>query len=63
MLVVTGIILASVFYPEHTKASILAGIDEPTGNVYDDLYVAEENATSISGSYQTTDENNTGAQK
>ena len=37
MLFVTGTLLASVLYPEDTEASILSGIDEPTGNAYDDL--------------------------
>ena len=51
MVVVTAILLASMLYPGDTKASILSGIDEPTGNAYDDLYLAEEeNATSTSGS-------------
>jgi hypothetical protein len=59
MLVVTGILLASAFYPEDTKASILGGIDEPTGSAYDDLYLAEEeNAIITSGLNQTANENN-----
>jgi hypothetical protein len=63
MLMVTGILLACTLYPENTKASILSGIDEPTGNAYDDLYAAEaENATSTSGSNTTSSENNTGIQ-
>jgi hypothetical protein len=64
ILVVTGILLASVFNPEDVRASILSGIDEPTGNAYDDLFVAEEeNATFTSASNQTTNDNNTGIQK
>jgi hypothetical protein len=64
MLIITGIVFASVLHPEATKASILSGIDEPTGNAYDDLYVAEEeNATFTSESNQTANENNTGTQK
>lgn len=64
ILVVTGISLASVFNPEDVRASILSGIDEPTGNAYDDLFVAEEeNATFTSESNQTTNDNNTGIQK
>lgn len=64
MLLVTGILLASVFNPEDTRASILSGIDEPTGNAYDDLFVAEEeNATFTSGSNETANENNTGTRK
>ena len=65
MLMITGILFVSVFYPEDTKATILSGIDEPTGNAYEDLYVAEEeeqNATSSppsSGINQTAIENNT----
>ena len=68
MLVITGILFVLVFYPEHTQATILSGIDEPTGNAYEDLYVAEEeqqNATSSppsSGINQTAIENNTGIQ-
>jgi hypothetical protein len=42
----------------------LSGIDEPTGNAYEDLYFAEEgNATSTSGLNQTANENNTNVQK
>jgi hypothetical protein len=64
MLVITGILLASVVYPEDTKASILGGIDEPTGNAYEDLYFAEEgNATNTSVINQTANENNTKVQK
>lgn len=64
MLVVTGILLASVFNTEDTRASILSGIDEPTGNAYDDLFVAEEeNATFTSRSNETANENNTGTRK
>ena len=63
MLFVTGTLLASALYPEDTEASILSGIDEPTGNAYDDLYAAEaENATSTSGSNTISSENNTGIQ-
>jgi hypothetical protein len=42
MLVITGILLASVLYLEDTKASILGGIDEPTGSAYDDLYLQKK---------------------
>ena len=66
MLMITGILFVSMFYPEDIKATILSGIDEPTGNAYEDLYVAEEekaeNATSSppsSGINQTAIENNT----
>lgn len=46
MLIITGILFASVFYPEDTKVTILSGMDEPAGNAYEDLYFAEEeNAT------------------
>ena len=63
ILMITGILLASAPYPDDTKASILGGIDEPTGNAYDDMYAAEaENATSTSGSNTTSSENNTGIQ-
>jgi len=59
MLIITGILFASVFYPEDAKATILSGMDEPTGNAYEDLYFAEEeNATIKSGSNQTTNTNN-----
>jgi hypothetical protein len=63
ILMITGILLVLVPYPDDTKASILSGIDEPTGNAYDDMYAAEaENATSTSGSNTTSSDNNTGVQ-
>ena len=63
ILMITGILLASALYPDDTMASILSGIDEPTGNAYDDMYAAEvENTTSTSGSNTTSSENNTGIQ-
>jgi hypothetical protein len=63
ILMITGILLASALYPDDTKASILGGIDEPTGNAYEDMYAAEaENATSTSGSNRTSSKNNTGIQ-
>jgi hypothetical protein len=63
-LLITGILLAFMLCPEDTKASILAGIDEPTGNAYDDLYFAEEgNSTITSGLNQTANKNNTEVQK
>jgi hypothetical protein len=63
MLVITGILLA-LLYPDDTNASILSGIDEPTGSAYDDLYFAEEgNATITSGLNQTANENNTDVQE
>jgi hypothetical protein len=64
ILAIAGMLLASVFNPEDIRASILSGIDEPTGNAYDDLFVAEEeNATFPSESNQTANENNTDMQK
>jgi hypothetical protein len=63
VLMIAEILLASAFYPDDTKASILSGIDEPTGNAYEDMYAAEaENATSASGLNTTSSENNTGIQ-
>ena len=60
VLIFTGILYGSIFYPVDTKATILSGIDEPTGNAYEDVYIAEEeNATIASGSNQTTDTNTT----
>jgi hypothetical protein len=60
MLLITGILFGSLFYPEDTKATILSGIDEPTGNAYEDVYIAEEDNTTItSGSNQTINTNNT----
>ena len=60
VLIITGILYGSIFYPVDTKATILSGIDEPTGNAYEDVYIAEEeNATITSGSNQTTDTNTT----
>ena len=62
-IIVTGILFAFVLYPEDANASILSGIDEPTGNAYEDTYVAEEeNATFTSGSNQTANDNITGTQ-
>lgn len=61
MLLVTGILFGLLFYPENTKATILSGLDEPTGNAYEDAYIAEEieeNTTITSGSNQTMDTNN-----
>jgi len=58
VLIITGILYGSIFYPVDTKATILSGIDEPTGNAYEDVYIAEEeNATITSGSNQTTNTN------
>ena len=38
----------------------MSGIDEPTGNAYENLYIEEEeNATITLGSNQTTNMNNT----
>ena len=60
VLIFTGILYGSIFYPVDTNATILSGIDEPTGNAYEDVYIAEEeNATIASGSNQTTDTNTT----
>ena len=55
MLLIIGILFGSLFYPEDTKATILSGIDEPTGNAYEDVYIADEeqNATNTSDSNQT----------
>jgi hypothetical protein len=55
MLIITGILFGSLLYPGDINATILSGIDEPTGNAYEDVYIAEEeNATITSGSNQTT---------
>ena len=60
VLIITGILYGSIFYPVDTKATILSGIDEPTGNAYEDVYIAEEEtATITSGSNQTTNTNTT----
>ena len=60
MLLIIGILLASLLYPVDTKATILSGIDEPTGNAYEDVFIAEENNTTITpGSNQTINENGT----
>ena len=60
VLIITGILYGSIFYPADTKATILSGIDEPTGNAYEDVYIAEEEkATITSGSNQTTNTNTT----
>jgi hypothetical protein len=63
ILMIAGILFVSTLYPADIEASILSGIDEPTGNAYEDMYAAEaENATSTSGSNRTSTENNTGIQ-
>ena len=59
ILLIAGILFGSLFYPEDTMATILSGIDEPTGNAYEDVYIAEEENTTItSGSNQTMNTNN-----
>jgi len=63
MLIITGILYGLILYPVDTKATILLDIDEPTGNVYEDVYIAEEENTTItSGSNQTTNTNSTRVQ-
>lgn len=59
-LIITGILFASVFHATDVKATILSGIDEPTGNAYEDVYIAaeEKNDTIISGLNQTLHTNN-----
>ena len=58
VLIITGILYGSIFYPVDTKATILSGIDEPTGNAYEDVYIAEEENTTItSGSNQKPNTN------
>ena len=60
VLIFTGILYGSIFYPVDTNATILSGIDEPTGNAYEDVYLAAaETATITSGSNQTTNTNTT----
>jgi hypothetical protein len=61
VLMITGILLVSLFHSEDATASILSGIDEPTGNAYEDLYIAaeEKNITITSGENQTLNSNNT----
>jgi hypothetical protein len=60
VLIFTGLLYGSIFYPLDTNATILSGIDEPTGNAYEDAYIAEEEkATITSGSNQTTNTNTT----
>ena len=62
ILLIAGILFGSLFYPENIAATILSGIDEPTGNAYEDVYIAEEkedNATITTGSNQTMNTNNT----
>ena len=64
VLIITGILYGSIFYPVDTKATILSGIDEPTGNAYEDVYIAEEeNATITSGSNQITNTKSTRVQQ
>lgn len=58
MFLLTGVLVGSLFYPEDTKATVLDGIDEPTGNAYEDVYIAEEENTTIpSGTNQTVNTN------
>lgn len=58
-LIITWILFASVFHATDVKATILSDIDEPTGNAYEDVYIAEEkNDTVISGLNQTLHTNN-----
>ena len=64
ILLIAGILIGSLFYPEDTMATILSGIDEPTGNAYEDVYTAEEeeekdNTTITTGLNQTMNTNNT----
>lgn len=63
ILLIAGILFGSLFYPEDTMATILSGIDEPTGNAYEDVYIAEEeeedNTTITTGLNQTMNTNNT----
>ena len=64
ILLIAGILFGSLFYPEDTTATILSGIDEPTGNAYEDVYIAEEeeeedNTTITTGLNQTMNTNNT----
>jgi hypothetical protein len=63
MFQITGILFGSLFHQEDSKATILSGIDEHTGNAYDDVYIAEEDSTTIpSGSNQTRSTMNTNTQ-
>lgn len=64
VLIITGILFASAFHPLNANATILSGIDEPTGNAYEDLYIAaeEKNITLSSGENQTLNSNNTKTQ-
>ena len=63
ILLIAGILFGSLFYPEDTTTTILSGIDEPTGNAYEDVYIAEEeeedNTTITTGLNQTMNTNNT----
>lgn len=43
---IAGILFALAFHPVNASATILSGIDEPTGNAYEDLYIAVEKKTS-----------------
>lgn len=58
VLMITGVLLVSVFHSEDATATILSGIDEPTGNAYEDLYIAAEEKNITSGANQTLDSNN-----
>jgi hypothetical protein len=63
MLLITGLLFALLPDSVDTKATILSGIDEPTGNAYEDVFIADQeeqqrNTTILSGSNQSISTNN-----
>jgi hypothetical protein len=63
MLLITGLLFALLPDSVDTKATILSGIDEPTGNTYEDVFIADQeeqqhNTTILSGSNQSISTNN-----
>ena len=41
IVLISGILFALLPYSVDTKGTILTGIEEPTGNAYEDVFVAE----------------------
>lgn len=63
MLLITGLLFALLPNSVDTNATILSGIDEPTGNAYEDVFIADQeeqqrNTTILSGSNQPISTNN-----
>jgi hypothetical protein len=63
-LLITGLLLSLLPDSVDTKATILSGIDKPTGNAYEDVFIADQeeqqqsNTTILPGSNQSISTNN-----